>query len=538
MMDRRPRLVLLALTFAGVIVWLGLPATTWAQGVAAPVPLGHAGFRPSPQRPVGWRGDNTGRFPGATPVTSWDVRTGRNVLWKAPMPDWSDSSPIVVGKKVFTCADPDLLICVDAESGKVLWQRHAVMDTLPAEKAKECLGKYKIWKDLNGRLASLSERPTGDLVQECARRRKELERDYQLGLLDYDGAGGWQVNVYAGQTSGSVATPASDGKHVYARFGQTVVCYDLEGKRRWFKRSLGWLHNYMHCSPVLAGDRLVVMQHGVKGSKATDTGDPVRLCIPMALDAATGETAWEGSSHRVPHGKKRDDVCGGTPVVVDIGGVRCVAAPRGEILRASDGKCLGFYPFKNLTSGGRMSPIALGDGVVCLGHTGCHGGPLHLYEAVRLRFAEGEERVDTGRAWIMKSKQGYAGGSGLYHDGLIYQTDVKDANRLVWVYDAADGRLVARPGITDPARHESDSKGAPYYGHVWWPSPTLGGKYIFVPRRDGAIYVVRPGREVEVVAKNTLEPMGGSPFFQGDRMYARTHKHLWCIGRRRADVGR
>lgn len=36
--------------------------------------LGSPDFRPTPERPVGWRGDWTGRFPGATPPTEWSRR--------------------------------------------------------------------------------------------------------------------------------------------------------------------------------------------------------------------------------------------------------------------------------------------------------------------------------------------------------------------------------------------------------------------------------------------------------------------------------
>jgi outer membrane protein assembly factor BamB len=37
-------------------------------------PLGSPDFSPSPDRPLGWRGDWTGRFPGATPPTAWSRR--------------------------------------------------------------------------------------------------------------------------------------------------------------------------------------------------------------------------------------------------------------------------------------------------------------------------------------------------------------------------------------------------------------------------------------------------------------------------------
>src|SRR3954464_4676377 len=37
-------------------------------------PLGSPDFYPSPKHPVGWRGDGSGRFPGATPPTVWSRR--------------------------------------------------------------------------------------------------------------------------------------------------------------------------------------------------------------------------------------------------------------------------------------------------------------------------------------------------------------------------------------------------------------------------------------------------------------------------------
>src|SRR5262245_16672491 len=53
-----------------------LIASTLAAGPAstAAAPLGSPDFRPSPTRPVGWRGDWTGRFPGASPPVRWSRR--------------------------------------------------------------------------------------------------------------------------------------------------------------------------------------------------------------------------------------------------------------------------------------------------------------------------------------------------------------------------------------------------------------------------------------------------------------------------------
>jgi hypothetical protein len=116
--------------------------------VKAEAPLGHKDFYPSPERPVGFRGDGNGWFPGATPVAEWwegtpvqSDRTFRdkwgaeksgkawdftdnqpkNIVWKTKLPSWANSQPIVVGDRVFCTGEPDWLICADARTGKILW---------------------------------------------------------------------------------------------------------------------------------------------------------------------------------------------------------------------------------------------------------------------------------------------------------------------------------------------------------------------------------------------------------------------------------
>ena len=99
--------------------------------VAKDVPYGHKDFHPSPQRPIGYRGDGSNVFPDAKPPTTANETTKENILWKVPLPNWGYSQPLVVGRKVFvTCEagwpeeqDFPLLVCCDAETGKELWRR-------------------------------------------------------------------------------------------------------------------------------------------------------------------------------------------------------------------------------------------------------------------------------------------------------------------------------------------------------------------------------------------------------------------------------
>lgn len=147
--------------------------TGWSVRLTGQVPLGHRDFYPSAERPVGWRGDGSGAFPGAAPVTTWrdgetelvemDVENwgdaggnargtfkrrkvavfknanSVNIVWKTEMPSYANSSPIVVGDRVFTTAEPNWLVCVDAHTGKIIWQRSnnpfELMD-LPPEEVK------------------------------------------------------------------------------------------------------------------------------------------------------------------------------------------------------------------------------------------------------------------------------------------------------------------------------------------------------------------------------------------------------------------
>jgi hypothetical protein len=88
-------------------------------------------------------------------------------------------------------------------------------------------------------------------------------------------------------------------------------------------------------------------------------------------------------------------------------------------------------------------------------------------------------------------------------------------------------------------------------------SPTLAGKYIYLFGGNGTTLVIKPGRTYEVVAKNRIERLlpgryeharwcapqdlvndrypectVSSPVFDGNRMYYRAERYLYCIGSR------
>jgi hypothetical protein len=145
---------------------------SWPEVVAGELPFAHEQFRPTPDRPLGYRGCMNGWFPGATPplrfsdgtpaevemdieeaygtvvrrkiLTASDGRA-RNIRFKTPLPGWSLAQPLpVLGKdgrlRVFVKCHPWWVVCVDGKTGDILWKDplspfHA--RGMPADKADQ-----------------------------------------------------------------------------------------------------------------------------------------------------------------------------------------------------------------------------------------------------------------------------------------------------------------------------------------------------------------------------------------------------------------
>lgn len=183
---------------------LAVVAFAVPANAAEPPPLqGSAASRPSTTHPVGWRGDGSGHYPAAEPVTQWSAQ--ENVLWKTEV-GAGHSSPIVVGQGLFLTAEPDLLIGLEVATGRERWrQAHPLSDhpTDPESKGRKHSSQY------------------GD----------------------------------------ATPTPVSDGQHIWAVFATGVVaCHDLDGAcrwRHWYDARQTTTYGRT-ASPVLVGDRLLV----------------------------------------------------------------------------------------------------------------------------------------------------------------------------------------------------------------------------------------------------------------------------------------
>jgi outer membrane protein assembly factor BamB len=99
------------------------------------------------------------------------------------------------------------------------------------------------------------------------------------------------------------------------------------------------------------------------------------------------------------------------------------------------------------------------------------------------------------------------------HDGLLYSATDQG---ILTALETATGKVVYEQRLN----HEGTT----------YPSLSLAGNRLYASSDGGTSVVLEPGREFKVLARNKLEAFRSSLVFEGKRVYARTQKHLYCIG--------
>lgn len=501
--------------------------SVFALETAADAPLGSAAFVPSTERPVGWRGDGSGRFPGATPPMKWErKRNGsgyatQNILWAAQLPNTALSSPVIAGDRVFVTAGFTDVVCIDKKSGRILWIRsnpefqcvsdedrkaspiYAELDSKAEELAKV---NTEIVEALNARLESAATSAYAKLPAFTKKRAIEKEiRDKQFAIDKKKFTADWPQVIYGFCTE----TPATDGKHVCALFGTGVaVCYDLDGKRKWIARgSIGGEEKGHYSSPIIMGNQFVVW------------GDPEM----RAYDVETGKVLWRNAA--------KGSNCGSL-YRLRVGGELVVGLQTTYFVRLADGQRIWNGPDLKYSF---TTAIAEKDTIFAW-----PGGPNKDFKSysipanttggppiLKTTFKKPEWAADE---LVGKFDKGDLNASPLFLDGLIYHLYVGGG---LAVHDAATGEVVYRKILPLKPRVEYWAWGGASA------SPALGGKHIFLWDNQGMTAIIEPGREYKEVAVNRIEESLdnaaqdqnlASPVFEGARIYYRTPGYLYCIG--------
>lgn len=374
-------------------------------GAAHAQQLGDAKFLPSAEHPVGFRGDGTGRFPGATNApTSWMSHgvenegpyQRENIKWMTELNGHTESTPIVVGAKVVTLEEPNFVVCLDADTGKVLWRvgcdHLTIFDPDKQARGRELMREidntYYGFQSLAWEYRWLKSDPSQKTDKNSAAdhpgkdpaREREIEEiwkerafggtpgaplscghggiPFNLGTPEYDKLAdvftelqvdfGIAPMLHISHTQMSQHgmtqnTPTSDGSSIFATFasGQTV-CLDLNGNVRWMK----WHPHDLDRAAVRASFSSAwgaMLRKGFTGMSPLLVDDKLIVTQGYAIRAlskATGDILWEvkyGNGVEAP-GERR--AYKGPSLLALDDGTKALIFPQGYVIRPSDGKVL------------------------------------------------------------------------------------------------------------------------------------------------------------------------------------------------------
>ncbi len=475
---------------------------------------------------------------GKEKVATWSLRVvffgehkakyeEQNIAWKFATPGWSAGQPVIAGDKIFVTGEPRNLYCINKQDGKLIWARTATFyDAATDEEKKANPEVFKELEPLAAQLKDLDLSMTapGGATNKPAVSKAKVETDI-VSLMSKVDPKKYPKKVLVGEGGISAPSPATDGKNVYALFQGLLVCYDLEGNRKWSYyhqvMAVGQEHGY-HSSPVVTGGKVVI-----------------HVDQTLALDAATGRKVWElpletggwpGQNPDKRYIAGRGYLYSSSLIGITLGNEPLLVSPM-EIVRTRDGKV-----FANLEDIGYTCPIptpVVQDGVIYR-ISDFYGGvgdqkldfmrlPASVDEPFKVPL---EKRLTIPYEKFPKWHSTCAAASPLYHDGLVYCVSddgvlsVVDAVKREIVYQKLlDADLWLMHNYT-PARGGMAS------------SPTLAGKYIYLFGNRGTCLVIEPGREFKQAAKNQLhgaETSISCPVFEGKRMYYRALGTLYCI---------
>ena len=420
-----------------------------------------------------WRGPSSSGVSAESGLPkTWSA--SENIAWRAPLAGLGTSSPIVWNDRVFVTSQ----VGDSAAAGDAAHPQLARDDRALAEREQPIGGRRVESGRTAGEVSFVVE----------AFRRSDGGR---LWAYRMDAAG--PLPAVHEKHNLATPTPVTDGERVYAWFGNgQLVALDLEGRLVW-TRHLGaeyspfktlWGHG---SSPALHGDLLILLC------------DHLPESYLLALDRRTGKERW-----KAPRGAGR--VSHSTPVVVP--------GPAGDELLINSSERIDAYDpatGKLLWHAGAPRQTPIPSAVF-------HDGRIYLSRGYRnsdymaIRPGGRGDVTATHVEWQAPSGASYVP-SIVYYNGLLYMTNE------VGIVTCADARTGERLW-----RHRLDG--------VFFASPVAGDGKVYITSETGETFVMRAGREPEVLARNDLgERFIASPAISGGRLFLRSDRTLFAAGK-------
>jgi outer membrane protein assembly factor BamB len=323
-----------------------------------------------------------------------------------------------------------------------------------------------------------------------------------------DGAIAWtrvvreEVPLEAGHQTGSLASasPVTDGEFVFAHFGgQGLYCLNMKGDVVW-ERNFGPLHTkhgHGHgSSPTLTGDSLIVNWDHEDGS------------FLVVLDKRTGKNRWRR--------ERQEDTSWCSPIVIehkDSDGI-----VRRQIVVAGTNRVRGFdldsgkilWECAGLSSNVVATPV-YANGMLYVGSS----YEKRVLLAINLDDARGDLTDTKHVVWSRIRGAPYVPSMLLYDDVLYFLSHYQ--NILTRVHGPS--------GKDQPGALRLDPLGNIYA------SPVAANGHVYVTDLSGTTIVLSHEPTPKTVAVNRLdESISASAAIEGDEIFLRGEKHLFCIG--------
>ena len=347
-------------------------------------------------------------------------------MWKTPLPRKGYNSPIVVDKKVFlSCADEDVreILCINADTGEVIWRKAAGIIPGAPEAIPEIMA----------------------------------------------------------ETTYAASTMATDGQYVFAIFGTgAVVCFDLEGVRKWARYVGPFENDFGHGSSLITYKGLLYLQ--------LDDQSRSRL---LALSTESGKTVWETA--------RDGSVSWSTPVIAN--STNGIA----QLLLNGNPTVMGYDP---QTGEERWRFDCMG-GEVATSPAYINGTAFfttEYHQLVAINTAAPVEQV-----WEADGDLPDVA-SPLAHEQYIF---LGSSSAVLSCYDSSTGELLWYADTPEG----------------FYCSPVLVGDHVYIVDKEGRTFIFEAASEYKLLASPELKEMVScTPAYVEGRIYIRGDKHLFCIG--------
>jgi len=370
----------------------------------------------------------------------------QNVRWKAAIPGESWSSPIVWGDRVFVTTATESgqscrVLSLDRKTGKIRWNNE---------------------------------------VFRQAPSRKEGR------------------NTYA------TPTPATDGRRVYACFGDgSVAALDFAGRVVWTNRDHKFYGQHgLASSPILHQGLIIMARDGSSDGEDKKLGwqTPWDLSYVLALDAKTGQTRWKGKRglSRISHG--------GPALWTAPDGMVQVVSEAGDVVQGFDLLTGERLWSSEVLGEGKVPSMVIGDGLVFT--AGGWGGK----ETIKAFKPGGKgDLKEQNLVWEQKKGMPKIPSLVYVNPHLFAITDGGVATCM----KASSGELVWQERV----------------GGTFSASPIAAGGRLYLLDDDGQTTIVEAGPVFKVLAKNPLgERVQASMAASQGQLFIRSEKNLFCIG--------